>query len=447
MRRPIRRWALGGWLFTALATATACLAADDVLERLERAYEQGRVEAAYRLAVEHRAAFEGRVRFDFYYGVACIDTGRLGEGVFALERVLMHRPDMDRARLELARGYLLLGEDRQAEDHFRTVLDHDPPPAVAAKVRGYLDTIERRRTGTGPVLDGYVETAVGYDSNVNSATDVNAVSILDGLFLLDIADESREQSDSYLRLAAGGQAAFPLPGNRQVFLGGSADRVYLRDEHAFETGTIRASGGLAMGDATTRLVLRGWGQRFYLDGERYQDSAGVDAGWRWQATARTGVQLSAQYSRMTYPDQPLRDSSLWLGGLGGNHLLRSGRATRLSAHLFGGREDADEDTDAAEAIAGRDLYGAGVGLDARLGDAWSLGLQALAFQSEYDAPNALFGEARDETQYQAEAHLDWEPTERWRLGPRLRYSRRDSNIDLYEYDRLRAELRVRYGTF
>ena len=58
------------------------------LETLKRLYGQGKPEAAFEWAVKRRDELEGDSTFDFYYGLAAIDSGRVSEGVFALERVL-----------------------------------------------------------------------------------------------------------------------------------------------------------------------------------------------------------------------------------------------------------------------------------------------------------------------------------------------------------------------
>ena len=72
--------------------------------------------AAFSYAQKHRAEQEGDPDFDFYYGVAAIDTGNVSQGVFALERVLAVQPNNHAARLELARGYFILEEYARARE-------------------------------------------------------------------------------------------------------------------------------------------------------------------------------------------------------------------------------------------------------------------------------------------------------------------------------------------
>ena len=72
-------------------------------DELRALLEQGRPADAYALG-RSRSEELGKPEFDFYYGVAALDSGHAGEGVLALERYVVRFPDNDRARLELARG-------------------------------------------------------------------------------------------------------------------------------------------------------------------------------------------------------------------------------------------------------------------------------------------------------------------------------------------------------
>lgn len=68
--------------------------------------EQGRFGEAFNLGLRHDF-LSGDPRYDYYYGVAAIKSGRAALGVLALERLLLSNPENDLARLELARGYFV----------------------------------------------------------------------------------------------------------------------------------------------------------------------------------------------------------------------------------------------------------------------------------------------------------------------------------------------------
>jgi hypothetical protein len=67
--------------------------------------------------------------------------------------------------------------------------------------------------------------------------------------------------------------------------------------------------------------------------------------------------------------------------------------------------------------------------------------------SEYERAGLLFSDAREEQYYRALLALDWRPRANWRIGPRMQYTRNQSNIDLYEYERTEVQLRARYDFY
>lgn len=76
-KRAIAALALMSCAAGAGATEGPCLS------EMEAMYEAGRPEAAYELGRSHLLEAEGDPAFDFYYGVAAIDSGFAGEGGFA----------------------------------------------------------------------------------------------------------------------------------------------------------------------------------------------------------------------------------------------------------------------------------------------------------------------------------------------------------------------------
>lgn len=435
------RWAFVGLFLAMAGTAQAQLD----LDRLARLVEQGRMEQAYRLARDHRTELEGRTRFDFYYGVAAIQAGHVAEGVFALERVLMRRPGHDRARLELARGYFLLGEDPRAREEFSTVLAQDPPESVKATIDRFLEAIRRRGDRYETVATAYVELAGGWDSNVNSATD--SVALFDGPFELTLSDSSQAQEDAFWQVAAGGEVRRPLSPTTGVF--GAFD-VRTRghvSETDFNTGRISYRAGWEWRGDFSRLRLSGRLQPFYLGNDVYRNRYGAGADYRYAFAENTAGTAFARIDWLDYPDQAIRDSRLWTAGLGIDHLFRGAYRPALSLKAFGGGEIADGDYERARAIAERDIYGARLNLGFALHPEWRLDLGGQVRRSEYDAEHQLFLETREETYYRAGLGVDWQFTRHWRVGPQVRYTANDANLTIYDYERTQAWLRLRYEHF
>src|SRR6185295_15935054 len=116
------------------------------VEEIKALLDRGNPAAAYKHGKSHPDEL-GNPSFDFYFGIAAIDSGHSGEGVLALERYTLNFPDNLNARLELARGYFVLADDQRARDEFNAVLETNPPPAVRANIDKFLAAMNSRESG------------------------------------------------------------------------------------------------------------------------------------------------------------------------------------------------------------------------------------------------------------------------------------------------------------
>jgi len=404
--------------------------------------ERGRYREAYDLAGRYRAGHEGEVRFDFHYGLAAIGVGELSEGIFALERVLLRDPGFDRARLELARACYLQGNDRRARRNFEAVLARDPPASVRASIERYLLAIERRADRYETVASGHLELGVGYDTNVNSATSSDAVDTIIGEVRL--ADGGTARADAFTRIAVGGDVSHPLAPGLNLVASANVETFLHPDESDFDTGSVAARTGLMKRTGRWRLTGSVDAQRFYVDGDAYRDLAGIGTTYRRSLDERTVLDASARVVRLRYPDREVLDSTLWLVGGGLTRGWKTGLRPSLSGGVFVGGEQAKAHSDAAKAVAERDIAGASAGLHLRVAPQWVLRNDLEYRASDYAAESVLFGRNRREQYYRLRVGVDWLPTARWRVGPEVRYTRNDANIGLYEYQRTEFEVRARY---
>lgn len=145
-----------------ICCSVALAAGAQAPEELRKLLDQGKADEAYQLG---RRAPErlGDPAFDFPFGVAAINSGRAAEGVLALERFVVAFPDHDGARVELARGYYLLGDDARAKEEFQAAMARKPPPEIARVIEEYLGAIRTREAKYRPTAMAYFELGGGYD--------------------------------------------------------------------------------------------------------------------------------------------------------------------------------------------------------------------------------------------------------------------------------------------
>ena len=167
--------------FVRSATAMFCLfslnsaaTADELLTQAQKLIDAGKARAAFVLLAPQEDARAGDPAFDTLLGIAAIDSGQHSRGVFALERALSVAPDNHRARAEIARAYLALGETDSAREELKTVREQDIPPEVMRNIDRYLDAVDRIDTATRTTVRGYLEGTLGHDRAIAYADVVNA---------------------------------------------------------------------------------------------------------------------------------------------------------------------------------------------------------------------------------------------------------------------------------
>lgn len=86
------------------------------------------------------------------------------------------------------------------------------PPEVSAAIDRYLAAVERLDYATQTTLRGYLESAIGYDSNVNVGPNKSAVAIPSfGGLSLTLADDSKANGDWFNTVSGGFSVRRPIP--------------------------------------------------------------------------------------------------------------------------------------------------------------------------------------------------------------------------------------------
>ncbi|MEX1057508.1 MAG: surface lipoprotein assembly modifier [Natronospirillum sp.] len=417
-----------------------------VAQEIDQLLQQDRHEAAYQLALEHRFEQEGDLDFDFYYGMAAIERGHFSEGVFALERVVMRRPGFSRARLELARGYFLMGDDARANHHFDRVRAQDPPPTVIANIDRYQQRMRARAKQFTTSINGHLGLALGYDTNVNSATAENSVEILfgGGTAELTLPEASRAASDVTLGTMGEISVLRPLTERQSLFLRGDFEARGYPFETTFNTVRGGLRGGTRwQGDTfTPSASLRA--QTFFLDGDHYQNVYGLSLGLRQQFSDVLMANYGVDYSRMDYDDRPNNDADVLMASAGVTQAWNVRWQPMTSLSAFAGRVLAHESTAGAKANTERWQLGLNGMARAQLDPAWSLTGRTQYRHSAYEGENALFGKTRAEHFFQASVGADWTLLPQLQVTPQIEYRSNASNIDIYTYDRALVETQLRY---
>ncbi len=430
-RRPCHRTRLLPALLLVLASAAAA-AAD--LEQALSLIASGNADQAYQMLAAEEDANSGDPNFDYLLGLAALDSGRPGRAVFALERVLAVEPGHARARAEIARAYFQLGELETARGEFEAVKQQGVPPAVAEALQRFLSAIDERVDGNRRQLRAYVELGLGYDSNINSATDQRNVAIpAFGGLIFRLDDAGVEDADGYGSVAAGFTGRHPLWGEFDVVGGGNiAKREHFSDDN-FETSSVDAHAGIGYTRGLDSFTLALQGETFLVDNHSFRNAYGIVGGWNRELDARTRLSAFMQIFGLDYPGQDIRDAMRYVGGIGYSHAFEMRFNPVVFVSGYGGVEDERRSN---VPHLGHDLYGL------RLGGELRLAPRVAAFAGmniefrDFGGPEPAFQRTRDDERYQFRAGMNYRPAPLWLTTAQVSYVNNDSNIVVNDYDRV-----------
>ena len=435
-----RKIRMGG---LAAACALCCLPlaaqADQLTDEAYALLNGGQGEAAYALLEPQESARAGDTGYDFLLGLAALEVGQNTRAVFALERVLAMAPDHLRARAEIARAYLALGEVETARQEFETVQRQGVPADVSLTLERYIAAARHIENQSRPTVNGYIEAVVGYDTNVNVGPNKTSV-VIPGISSTPaiLSADSRANKDAYGQLGAGINGRLPLAGGLALLGGLSGAQRMNQDVSQFDMGNYDANVGLVLTAGKNVVTLMGQFGSVSIDDARYRTAAGVTGQWQHNLDARNQVSGFLQYSNLHYVVQTIRDADRWVAGAAYAHLWRDGAVGFSSLYLVKEKAQA----------AGVDFLGFdGVGV--RFGGRASLSASTTFFGGlsyeyrRYAAVDPAFLSERTDSQYGLLLGASYAFAKDWTLTPQISLTRNQSNTELNEYHREVASLAIR----
>jgi outer membrane protein len=436
--KQFKRSLIGAGLFLALQTG---FAQDATLQNAQNLLTAKQAAQAYQLLSPLESSRAGQPQFDYLLGVAALDSGRVTQAIFALERVLAVQPGNSLARAELARAYLLAGEADTARSQLIQVqAAPDVPPEARASVQRLLSSIDAGQASKP--LRFYVEAALGHDSNLSGGPNITSFAVPGFAFPFLLGAASQERGDNVLQLGAGLAYTHALGASTELNaqLHARATRPFKED--TLDTSSVDGSVGIAHKTDATRYSLSLQLANLNFDGDTYRKTTGLTAQAIHQVSASSQLMGFVQLANLDYPSQALRDARRTVfGGAWGTSLSP---ATSAYVGLALGGEKASQ---AAGAEFGYKLRGLRAGgehvLSPQMRVFANLGLE----WRKHRANDTVFLSPRSDRQLDLSLGLHYQlaPTSygQWRITPQLNWTDRDSNFVVYEMRRTQLSVTAR----
>ena len=356
----------------------------------------------------------------------------LDEAIASLHTMLIDRPGLVRVRLELARAFFLKGEDSLARGHFERVLAGKPPAPVVANVQRFLAEIRARRRWTM-----YLGAAMSPDSNIGGASDERIIYINDLPFRRDA--EELTTSGIGVSVWTGGEYQYPLGDRLRLRLGGDLSRQDYGGSNFDQTFVSAHAGPRWLVDRDTEVSLVGNVRRRWTGTAPSHDDLGarVEAGHR--LTPRIRVNGRASWYRRDHRTRDFLDGPILDFTLGGSWVILPILRADGAAGYAHERPKSEKWRNASRWLR----LGASVALP--LG--FTLGGSGELRWTNYEGnwfPFTLDGVPREDRTRILRATVHNRAFTLYGFSPQLVVTNeaRDTNAQLYDYKRTRAELRV-----
>lgn len=422
----MNRWVI--LLYFLLSSFLYATEIDDIQSYIE----QKNFVKAYQLADKIKLQFEGDTAFDYYYAIAALETGHADKAVFALERVIANNPENQEARLELARAYYLKGEFSKSKFLFNLMLETSPPENVQNNIKLFLVKIDDFLDTSSFQTSAYAETAIGWDSNISSASDETTIAL--GNLILNL--NSKKNDATYASLKAGGNYIKRDNKFDSYFIGGQMEsRDNLSED--LDTSEVSLRGGYLYINNKTRISVPLSYQKINLDGDDYRNLISLSGEWSVFENEKEYSTYIVQYGMTEYVKQSSLDLQFLNFGYS-NNFLNNDKDNLISLSLFLGTEFPDLNANKQNT---RDYLGFAIQRQNISTSGFNMRFSAYHFN--HQAKNKSLNKNRIDDLLSAYVGYKWKISKTWSIESNVGYTNNLSNIDIYSYNRTTAEIRAR----
>lgn len=432
------------WACMLALVSGMALAQDATLQSARELMAAKNSNAAYSLLAAQEASRAGAPEFDYLLGIAALDSGRVTNAIFALERVLAVQPGNALARAELARAYLVAGELDTAQNELRQVQMADIPPAARETIARLLGSFDTNPAADKRPLKAYVEAGITRDSNLNSGPTNSFVTIPVAIPFFGglVVPVAKPQPDTVAHVGAGLVLRTPLATNVELVGGLNLRQTRPSSHDELDTGSADGNLGLIYSSGTDQFNASINMGSTSFNSQQYRTLSGMSGQWTRALSTRSQGSAFVQYTQLRFPSAQLRDANRTILGLAYAEAMTP--ALTAFATVLGGQE---RTTNAGAQFNDQNIIGLRLGTEYALGADAKLFANLNAEQRSHQGQDFFFGVDRKDTQMDFSlgaqftvARMAWSSV---RITPQISYTRSRSNISLYTFNRTAAGVTAR----
>jgi outer membrane protein len=408
-----------------------------LLQQAQALIKAKQAEQAFGLLAAQTTVYAGKPDFDYLLGIAALDTKRPGVAVLALERVLAVQPNNLPARAELGRALFELRELDSAKKELATVQSQVVPDEVNQSLTRYLDAIKRLQQAQSQQTNVWVETYLGYDTNLNSGSRLGEWLLADGTRLTPSADSKVRKGSSY-RLSAGIEHQRRLTPALVGF-----GQASINDKEALVSPnvsfvTVDGALGVAHTRQSTTWTVSLNLQHTQLQHAALRNLAGASVQWQESVSKSSKVGLYGQLYSMNFPNSASQNARRF--NLGATAAVDLGYAVVAGAAGY-----TSEASRSARPEYSYKAPNARVVVDFVPAAQWRASASLSLERRQFDGVQLLFeGLTRKETDTELRLQAERQWGNHWVITPSLSYQRNRSTIGPNDFNRFQLGLATKY---
>lgn len=312
------------FMFNLLNTPASFAANRPDFQSLQQAIDRAQYVSAWQQAKALNDQYEGDAYFDYLYGLAALENQQLDYALLALKRAVTHDPKLVRARLELARTYLLLNNPSAAISEFKDALEFPLPAPVRSNVQAQIQQLATQPIASSGAWQGSVSFALGQDNNVNLG--LNNTSINLPIFGEVILDQASVRQDSiFSELSA--QLGYNRVSSPQQawFINGNLSNKQYPHASAYHSQELGLQAGKLWIDGAKRYQLGLNLQALQLNNQAYYYSQALDASLNYQLATDKNWLSGLSWTQTNYQQTSHQSQNNQTIQLSQQYQIRQGR--------------------------------------------------------------------------------------------------------------------------
>lgn len=397
-------------------------------------------QAAYQLSQKMSATYAGQTNFDLLYADIAVKTNHLDEAQFALNRVLINEPNNAAARFSLAQIYMRQRDYLRSQQEYTTLLGNQQLSSNDRKLaQQQLSLINRILANHVAYWHAQLGLSGGYDSNANSATNTNLITLpAIGEFI--IAPDQHALHSDFTDLTINANGNLPVNDTFSVFGMMNGETKNNFSAHNFDTNIVDIYAGVAAqvaDDVVVKLPLAA--ERLWLGNSVARDLLSATLQADQTINARNNFSYYAQINRINYPNQVGQDVKNVLGGVYWGHAFP---ALRLALGPYYGVQSAYT---VGNNFLGAHFYGINNRILFTVSNIYYPYLNINLQTTKYNGINPIYNERRRNHFYDVVAGVDWNVSRQWIINANIETTNNQEDLDFYQYRRNVVQAGVKYN--